>query len=125
MRECDAIVDQLIDRGSSNKRVAERSDRVETLLIGAVPQYIGTHIEIVRLLDGDEERRQILADRRRPRNLCRKAAGLFGLSKFTQILQSILPPINSIKCISYCRCQSFTVGQRLEDAIIRPEPHRF
>ena len=44
MSESDATVHQLVDNRSSNMWIAQSTDRVETLLVGAVPKDVGPFI---------------------------------------------------------------------------------
>ena len=44
MCEGNALGDQAIDRGRDDMRVTERPDRVEPLLIGTVPEDVGTTV---------------------------------------------------------------------------------
>ncbi len=68
MRKCDAFADETVDCRRPNECVSQRADRVESLLISAVPKNIGAHLRIEMVELVNEYRRQILTNHSLPRN---------------------------------------------------------
>ena len=102
VRERRACTDKTIDCRSTNKSVSECSNRVEALLIGAIPENVRTHEPVARMEAEQWNCCRILSDSSSSRNSGNGAPFAIGLAWLGQITQPISPSIDAIERILGC-----------------------